>query len=353
MAAIDEPITELAAFLQREVFADARAVRVVSLSRPTGGASWETFFVDLEIEAAGSTSRSRVVVRRAPASGPMEPYEVAKDVAIFRALAKSDCPVPPLLAWTEDRAIFKRPFSVTGFVAGESPDITKVERWPLWQEQREALGFEIVDTLAALHRFRWQGSGVEAVLGARGNAAERVAAVVDRYLLPLLEEAAAAEIGLPLLCDMGAWLVANAPDVSEDELVIVHGDYRFGNLLWQGTRISAVVDWERAMLGTRMQDLGFLCMPLSRRKDPTLMAKALSFEALCQRYESTSGRPVDVAQIQYFAVLWQFLECVNASRSLVQSPPAVVATGAIVQPNLVARQTLPLMEAVDTGRCIL
>lgn len=350
---MDEPNTELAAFLHREVFPDANTVRITELSRPTGGASWETFFVDLEVEIAGSVSEERVAVRRAPATGPMEPYEVAKDVAIFRALAKSDCPVPPLLAWTEDPKIFKRPFSVTGFVAGESPDITKVERWPLWQEQREALGFEIIDTLAALHRFNWQGSGVEAVLGARGGAPARVAAVVDRYLLRLLGEAAEARIGLPLLCDMGAWLKANAPDISEDELVIVHGDYRFGNLLWQGTKIAAVVDWERAMLGARMQDLGFLCMPLSRRKDPSLMAKALSFDALCQRYESASGVAVDTAQVQYFAVLWQFLECVNASRSLLQSPPAVVATGAIVQPNLVARQTLPLMEAVDTGRCIL
>jgi aminoglycoside phosphotransferase (APT) family kinase protein len=343
----------LGAFLHREVFPEQHAVRVSGLSRPTGGASWETFFVDLELTRGGKTSETRVALRRAPETGPMAPYEVSKDVAIFRALAKSECPVPPLLAWTEDPTVFERPFSVTGFVTGESPDITKVETWPLWQEQREALGFEIVDTLAALHRFDWQGSGVEDVLGPRGDAAARVAGVVDRYLVPLLEDARLAALGLPFLRDLGSWLKANAPDVPEEDLVIVHGDYRFGNLLWEGTKIRAVLDWERAMMGPRMQDLGFLCMPLSRIRDPQMMAKALSFDALCKRYEEASGQPVDVAQVQYYAVLWQFLEGVNSARALVKSPPTLVATGLLAQPNLVTRQTLKLIDDYEAGRRVL
>ena len=111
-----------------------------------------------------------------PATGPLAPYEVRKDVAIFSTLADTDVPVPELLAWTEDPAVFVRPFSVTSFVEGESHDITKVERWPVWQRQREALGLEMVDTLAALQRVRWQGTSLEEVLGPRGSAAERTAA---------------------------------------------------------------------------------------------------------------------------------------------------------------------------------
>ena len=343
----------LSAFLHREVFESATALRIVEVARPVGGASWETFFVDLEVEGEGAARRTRVCLRRAPASGPMEPYEVSKDVTIFRALAKSDCPVPPLLAWTEDAAVFERPFSVTGFVEGEGPDITKVEQWSLWQEQREALGFEMLDTLAALHRFDWQGSGVESGLGPRGDARARMAGVVDRYLTPLLAEAVEARIGLPLWREIGAWLCDNAPDVPEADLVIVHGDYRFGNLLFQGTKVAAVLDWERAMLGPRMQDLGFLCMPLSRRRDPRLMAKVLPFDALARRYEEASGVPVDVGQVQYYAVLWQFLEGVNATRALVQTPPAVVATGVLAQPNLVATQTLEIIENHEAGRYVL
>jgi aminoglycoside phosphotransferase (APT) family kinase protein len=259
--------------------------------------------------------------------------------------------VPQLLAWSEDPAIFVRPFSVTPFIEGESHDITKVERWSVWQDEREALGLEMIDTLAALQRVAWQGTGLVDALGPRGSAHERVARLVDRYLEPLLEESLASGVGVPLWRDMGAWLKHNAPRDAEEDLVIVHGDYRFGNLLWQGTAISAVLDWERAMLGPRMQDLGFMCMPLSRRKQPEIMAKAIPFDRLVQRYESATGHAVDVPTVQFYAVLWQFIEGVNGSRgSLAPAARGRVGSGGLLQPNLVARQTLRLMEDYDAGR---
>jgi len=153
---------------------------------------------------------------------------------------------------------------------------------------------------------------------------------------------------------MGAWLKRNAPRDPEEDLVVVHGDYRFGNFLWQGTAIAAVLDWERATLGPSMQDLGFMCMPLSRRKQPEIMAKAISFDALAKRYESATGRTVDVPLIQYYAILWQFIEGVNGSRgSLALAARGMVGSGGLLQPNLVARQTLRLVEDYEAGRARL
>jgi aminoglycoside phosphotransferase (APT) family kinase protein len=151
---------------------------------------------------------------------------------------------------------------------------------------------------------------------------------------------------------MGAWIKENAPDLEEDDMVVIHGDYRFGNFLWDGTRIAAVVDWERAMLGDPMADLAFICMPLSRRQHPHLMGKALTYPQLVERYEAASGRAVDMRRIQYWGVLWQFIEGVNGTRGLVQgySSHRSVASSSIIAPNLVARQTLALMAAHDEGR---
>ncbi len=346
-----EPWDRLAEFLGREAFPDSSDLQITRTARPTGGASWETFLVDVELARAGHKQTQRVAIKRAPATGPLAPYLVTKDVSIFTTLAASDVPVPKLLAWTEDASIFVRPFSVTCFVEGESHDITKVERWAVWQRDREALGLEMIDTLAALQRFPWQGTSLEDALGPRGSADERVAGIVDRYLVPLLEEARKQGVGVPLWRDMGAWLKQNAPLDAERDLVIVHGDYRFGNFLWQDTSISAVLDWERAMLGPPMQELGFMCMPLSRRKEPKIMAKTIPFDVLSKRYEAATGRSVDVSQVQFYAVLWQFIEGVNGSRgSLAPAAKGRVGTGGMIQPNLVARQTLRLMEDFDAGR---
>ena len=345
-----EPWDRLAEFLGNEAFPGSTDLRITDTARPTGGASWETFLVSVELQTGEGRETRRVAIKRAPPTGPLAPYLVSKDVAIFSSLAASDVPVPELLAWTEDPSVFVRPFSVTSFVEGESHDITKVERWSVWQSQREALGLEMIDKLAALQRFSWQGTGLEEVLGPRGAADERVAGLVDRYLGPLLEEARSCGEGVPLWREMGAWLKRNAPSDAEEDLVIVHGDYRFGNFLWQGATLAAVLDWERAMLGPRMQDLGFMCMPLSRRKEPEIMAKAIPFDVLVERYESATGQSVDVALVQYYAVLWQFIEGVNGSRGSLAPAPRGRGGGGGIMPNLVARQTLRLMENYEAGR---
>src|SRR5690606_25666159 len=162
----------------RELHPDADRLDIVTITRPSGGASWETFMCDVRVRSGATERDERLVLKRAPETGPLAPYDVAKDVTIFSTLAASDAPVPELRTWTNDRSVFERPFTVTAFVEGESHDITKVERWPVWQSHREALGNEIIDTLAALQRFDWHGTDLPDVLGPRGSAAQRAAQIV-------------------------------------------------------------------------------------------------------------------------------------------------------------------------------
>lgn len=347
-------LSRLAAFLRDAIHPDARALEVLELRRPIGGASWDTFLVALRrVDSDGTRSEERVVIRRAPVDGPMAPYDVTKEATIYRVLGDSDVPVPRLLAWTDDSTVFERPFIVTEFVEGESTDLSRVERWPLWQRNREQLGFEMVDRLAALQRVRWQGTGLETVLGASGDARERLRAVVGRVLAGLSAMALRRQVGIPIWRDIAAWLESHAPGVPESDLVVVHGDYRFGNFIWQGTRMAALLDWERAMLGSPMQDLGFMCMPLSRMRQPDVMGKVLTFEALAARYEASAGRSVDFRAVQFYAVFWQFLEGVNTTRALLQERTPMISSGVLVQPNLIARQTYALIDHFEAGRAIL
>ncbi|MYD09434.1 MAG: phosphotransferase [Chloroflexi bacterium] len=50
------------------------------------------------------------------------------------------------------------------------------------------------------------------------------------------------------------WRAANS--VEPNASVLLHGDFWLGNLLWQGEALSGIIDWEDAMLGDPLGDLG-------------------------------------------------------------------------------------------------
>ena len=61
------------------------------------------------------------------------------------------------------------------------------------------------------------------------------------------------------------WLRERAP-AGSTRTVLVHGDFKPGNALLSGDRISAVLDWETAHLGDPMEDLGWITNPVREQE---------------------------------------------------------------------------------------
>ena len=63
------------------------------------------------------------------------------------------------------------------------------------------------------------------------------------------------------------WLPQNLP--ADSPPVVVHGDYRLGNLILHPTepRIAAILDWELSTLGDGMADLSYWCQEFYGEKD--------------------------------------------------------------------------------------
>ena len=68
----------------------------------------------------------------------------------------------------------------------------------------------------------------------------------------------------------------------------VHGDYRTGNFLESGGRITAILDWELVHLGDPLEDLGWVCMRSFRGRSP-YMCHLIERPRLYERYEELSG----------------------------------------------------------------
>lgn len=100
-----------------------------------------------------------------------------------------------------------------------------------------------------------------------------------------------------------AWLEKRMPP-PPSQRVVVHGDFRNGNLMFGPDGIRAVLDWELAHCGDPMEDLGWLCVNSWRfgGRDKPVGGFGLR-EDLFAAYERESGVKVDPAAVAFWEAL--------------------------------------------------
>ena len=109
------------------------------------------------------------------------------------------------------------------------------------------------------------------------------------------------------------WMEDNCPDPVEP--VLIHGDYRMGNLLAEDSRLTGVLDWELAHFGDRHEDLAFGCMAVWRfhRYDRPALGLG-SLEDYFAAYEAEAGVTVDRERFRYWLIhrtVWWALGCLK------------------------------------------
>ncbi|MBU1756781.1 MAG: phosphotransferase, partial [Alphaproteobacteria bacterium] len=112
------------------------------------------------------------------------------------------------------------------------------------------------------------------------------------------------------------WLADHLP--ARAEPVLLHGDYRLGNILAQDGALTGVLDWELAHWGDRHEDLAFACMMVWRfaRIDRPAMGLG-SLGEWFAAYEAESDVTVDRDRFRYWLIyrtVWWALGCLRMAR---------------------------------------
>ncbi len=138
------------------------------------------------------------------------------------------------------------------------------------------------------------------------------------------------------------WLETNLPDATEDDLVVLHGDFRMGNVLITERGLSAVLDWELAHLGCLEEDLTWICMPSWRFGRYNLEAGGVGTrEDLISSYERHSKVKVNRKRFDWYLIysslkwglmtammarMWRDAEDTNLERILIGTRISEVET---------------------------
>ena len=214
----------------------------VSIAPIPEGHSGFTYFV-----TAGA---ARYVLRLPPPGARIAgTADVMRQGRIMAALHAAGLPTPAVPIICDDPIVDGRPFVLMEQVEGDRIEKAAAQEKPL-DIARAAV--DVLKRLQALPLER-TGIGDEEPVGLRAEMM-RWGMLMQRAPEELTTRAG----------ELGGRLAEKVPD--ERAPTLVHGDYHYGNMLFRGSRLVAILDWEIAEIGQPLLDLGCMCIVAIRRQ---------------------------------------------------------------------------------------
>jgi aminoglycoside phosphotransferase (APT) family kinase protein len=269
----------LAAVLRPLLRSGVEDIAIDNLRALTGGASRTTWAFD----AVTPDERRSLILRIGPPDDVHAGMEL--EARAQAAAAAAGAPVPHVLVADDSPAAVGNPFLICDEIKGETI-VRRIER-QLDQTGRSRLLRQCAQALAAIHRADANLSGVS-----RENQLAEWRGRLDA----MDDTTATFEWAFH-------WLDAHRPAPSSPRLV--HGDYRMGNLIVDGSELAAVLDWELVHIGEVYEDLAWFCIRAWRFGAPIERAAGGlgSIEDFLHAYEKASGMAVDRLAFHWWLVL--------------------------------------------------
>lgn len=241
--------------------------------------------------------------------------DVLREFRVLSALQAVSTFPTPATRWAEpDSSVLGEPFFVMERVAGVVPAGTPSIHVTGWLSERAPAERRVawesaLQAMAAIHAVDWRSSVAFLDEGPNGTTLEQRIAHLGQWY-----EWARAGRAFPVT-DAALWFLQSEIP-RDDEQVLVWGDARMGNLMFNAdNRVAAVLDWELASLGPAGVDLGWWLAMDEFQTTAHGIAPASGYpdraETIAQ-YQELTGRTVD--NVRWFEVLAAFVLTVTVIR---------------------------------------
>ena len=263
------------------------ATGVTGAARLSGGASQETWSFDI-VHPDGNMA---AILRRAPQGYGAAPSRAAglnAEAVLMQLAHDAGVPSPRVL-----HVLRPQDELGTGFVMARVEGETiprKILRDEQFAQARPKLARQLGEILARIH-----GVDLRQLPKLRRMTAAKEIAEMERDYRSFDWPRPVFELAL-------RWLRDRDPGPSE-EVTLVHGDFRHGNLIIGPDGVRAVLDWELAHTGDPMEDLGWVCVNSWRFGEIDQPVGGFgSREELFAGYEA-AGRRVDSELVKFWEVM--------------------------------------------------
>ncbi|NIJ36778.1 aminoglycoside phosphotransferase [Sphingopyxis panaciterrae] len=262
----------------------ASGARVVAV-RPRGGGGASREGAELDLLWPDGRAASAYMNYDVHKAGAGDDAAFLREAAVLRALsgplAHAGVRVAPYYASVPDQRAL-----VCGMIPGKDRFGTIADA-----AQRDTLAADFMAQLAALHRIDVVANPVE------GMGPVEPAETFIRRRIAELRAGNSGKGWDPLIHLSLGWLEANIP-ANMPASVIVHGDAGPGNFLYDGDKITALLDWELVHYGDPMADLAMLAIRM-------LFQGFVPLRQAFAAYEAAGGHRVDLPRLIYWRLLFQ------------------------------------------------
>jgi aminoglycoside phosphotransferase (APT) family kinase protein len=263
---------------------DADDVRVEGLDRVHFGHSAEVMMLTVVTRPGGEDTcketRQEVVLRLRPKPPALlEPYDLARQFTILRALEDTAVRVPRVLWFEDSGEVLGQPFFVMQRAVG---DVYEMEAPAGLADQTVArMCLSLAEQIAAIHSVDLKQTGLDAL----DEGSDHLDRELDHWAAEMNR---VKRDSLPALERLHQALRESKPEPCP-RVTLVHGDAKPGNFAFTDGEVSAVFDWEMTTVGDPLTDVGWLEMlwiqPVGINSHPA----ALTIDALLAHYGAVSG----------------------------------------------------------------